>query len=234
MNNATKFIGTLKPLVTGLWHKNPALVQLLGLCPLLGVSNSCVNSMGLGIATIFVLVLSNILVSTFRNFVDSSIRIPVFVMLIASLTTSIELLMQAYVYELYQTLGIFIPLIVTNCIILGRAEAFAAKNNILQSAIDGLSMGLGFALVLMLIGIFRELIGQGTLFNHMELLFGSHAMDWKIIVSIDYPKFLFFILPPGSFITLGLLIALKNIIDQRKKISVNQPVEPERIRIIMD
>jgi electron transport complex protein RnfE len=234
MNSISKLITKLKPLITGLWHKNPALVQLLGLCPLLGISNSCVNALGLGIATTFVLVLSNMLVSTFRTFVDDTIRIPVFVMLIASLTTSIELLMQAYVYELYQTLGIFIPLIVTNCIILGRAEAFAAKNSVLKSAIDGLSMGLGFAVVLVLIGIFRELIGQGTVFNNMELLFGSSAINWKIVISIDYPKFLFFVLPPGAFITLGLLIALKNIIDQRKKISMQQAVEPERIRIIME
>jgi len=203
--------------LNGLWKNNPALVQLLGLCPLLAVTGTVVNAMGLGLATTLVLLGSNIAVSMIRNFVPETVRLPAFVMIIASLVTCAELLMQAYTYELYEILGIFIPLIVTNCAILGRADAFASKNSILPSALDGLMMGVGFTLVLMVLGALREVIGQGTLFTGMDLLFGESAKNWQIMIFSDYPDFLFAILPPGAFVCMGILIALKNIIDDRIK-----------------
>lgn len=203
--------------LNGLWKNNPALVQLLGLCPLLAVTGTTVNAMGLGLATTLVLLGSNISVSLIRNFVPETVRLPAFVMIIASLVTCAELLMQAYTYELYEILGIFIPLIVTNCAILGRADAFASKNSILPSALDGFMMGLGFTIVLIILGALRELIGQGTLFSGMDLLFGETAKNWQINVFTDYPDFLFAILPPGAFVGMGILIALKNIIDDQLK-----------------
>lgn len=201
----------------GLWHNNPGLVQLLGLCPLLGVSNTAVNALGLGIATILVLVCSNLAVSLIRSAVTDAVRLPAFVMIIAALTTCIELLMQAYTYELFLILGIFIPLIVTNCIILGRADGFAAKNPLLPSAVDGFMMGLGFSLVLLVLGMLRELVGQGTLFADIHLLFGPIAANWTWVVFPDYKDVLFVILPPGAFLFMGLLIALKNTIDAQLK-----------------
>lgn len=212
--------------LNGLWSNNPALVQLLGLCPLLGVSNSVVNALGLGIATMMVVMGSNIVVSLIRHQVTDAIRLPVFVMVIASLTTCIELLMQAYTYELYRILGIFIPLIVTNCIILGRADAYASKNPVLPAAFDGLMMGTGFAAVLVLLGAIRELIGQGTLFAGMDLLFGPTAEQWTLVVFPNYKQFLFAILPPGAFVFMGFLIAIKNIVD-RKLEDAREAREPE-------
>ena len=201
----------------GLWHNNPGLVQLLCLCPLLGVSSTTVNALGLGIATILVLVSSNVAVSLIRSAVTDAVRLPAFVMIIASVTTCIELLMQAYTYELFLILGIFIPLIVTNCVILGRADGFAAKNPVLPSAVDGFMMGLGFALVLLVLGMLRELIGQGTLFADMHLLLGPIAANWTWVVFPNYKEVLFVILPPGAFLVMGLLIALKNVIDAQLK-----------------
>ncbi|RHW20857.1 electron transport complex subunit E [Pseudomonas jilinensis] len=201
----------------GLWHNNPGLVQLLGLCPLLGVSSTAVNALGLGLATILVLVGSNVAVSLIRSAVTDAVRLPAFVMIIAALVTCTELLMQAFTYELYQILGIFIPLIVTNCAILGRADAYASKHPVLPSLIDGFMMGLGFALVLLVLGMLRELVGYGTLFSNMHLLLGPVAADWKIVVFSNYKDFLFVILPPGAFVFMGLLIALKNAIDSHVK-----------------
>ena len=197
----------------GLWKNNPALVQLLGLCPLLAVTGTVVNAIGLGLATILVLVGSNVAVSLIRNHVSDAVRLPAFVMIIASFVTVTELVMQALTYELYQILGIFIPLIVTNCAILGRADAFACKNGIIPSAVDGLTMGLGFTVVLILLGIIREVIGQGTLFTNMDLIFGKMAANWQIVIFSDYPDFLFAILPPGAFVAMGLIIAVKNLVD---------------------
>ncbi|MDG0980636.1 MAG: electron transport complex subunit E [Halieaceae bacterium] len=200
--------------VKGLWSNNPALVQLLGLCPLLAVSTNVANALGLGLATLFVLVISNVSVSLVRNIVSNAIRLPVFVLIIASAVTCTELLMQAYSFELYQVLGIFLPLITTNCAILGRAEAFASKNPVVPAAYDGLMMGLGFALVLVALGSIRELLGTGVLFADMQLLFGTRAEAWRCIVFKDYEPFLLAVLPPGAFIFTGLLIALKNRLDQ--------------------
>ncbi|GAB3373476.1 electron transport complex subunit E [Azotobacter armeniacus] len=220
----------------GLWKNNPALVQLLGLCPLLGVSNSTVNALGLGLATVLVLSCSSVTVSLVRSVVDTAVRLPVFVLIIAALTTCIELLMQAFTYELYQILGIFIPLITTNCVILGRADGFAAKHPPLQAGFDGLMMGLGFATVLVVLGGLRELFGTGALFANMHLLFGPIASDWHLVLFNDYKGFLLAILPPGAFIILGLLIALKNRIDERRaeRAKAGQPQTPapnRRVRV---
>ena len=201
----------------GLWKNNPALVQLLGLCPLLAVSASVVNSLGLAVATLFVLTTSNLCVSLVRNVVSDTIRLPVFVMIIAAAVTAIEMLMQAYAYELYQILGIFLPLITTNCVILGRADAFAAKNPVLPSVYDGFIMGLGFGLVLVALGAIRELLGTGGLFANMQLLFGEQARAWHWVISEDYPKLLLAILPPGAFIVTGFLIAGKNQWDEQAR-----------------
>lgn len=199
----------------GLWDNNPALVQLLGLCPLLAVSSTVTNALGLGIATLLVLVGSNVTVSLVRDYVPKEVRIPVFVMIIASLVTCVQLLMNAYAYGLYLSLGIFIPLIVTNCIIIGRAEAFASKNDLLPSFQDGFWMGLGMTAVLVALGAMRELIGNGTLFDGADLLLGDWATVLRIEVFQFDNSFLLALLPPGAFIGVGLLIAAKNIIDSR-------------------
>ena len=202
--------------VDGLWRNNTATVQLLGLCPLLACSGSVVNGLGLGLATTLALTSSNAAVSLLRHRIPDSIRIPIFVMIIAAFVSCIELFMHAFTYQLYQILGIFIPLIVTNCALLGRAEAFASKNNTAAAAFDGLMIGVGFTLVLVLLGAMRELLGNGTLFANMHLLFGDMAKDWTLTIP-HYKKFLFFILPPGAFLCLGLIIAGKNIIDEQLK-----------------
>lgn len=199
----------------GLWKNNQALVALLGLCPLLAVSNSVVNSLGLGFATTVALVFSNTIVSLIRNRVTSEIRLPVFVLVIAANVTIIELLMNAFFHDLYKILGIFIPLIVTNCAIIGRAEAFASKNTVDKAAVDGLFMGLGFTLALAALGALREAVGTGTLLTRAELMFGEGARNWTIHLFDDYGGFLLAILPPGAFIGLGLIIAVKNILDAR-------------------
>ncbi len=200
----------------GLWTNNAALVQLLGLCPLLAVTGTVINGLGLGIATLITLVLSNSIVSLIRPWLKSEIRIPLFVLIIASIVTIIELSMNAWFHGLYLVLGIFIPLIVTNCSIIARAEAFASKNNLLDSALDGFMMGLGFTLVLVVLGSMRELIGFGTLFANAHLMFGDIGNSMTITFGENYRGFLLAVLPPGAFIGLGLLIAIKNIIDKRQ------------------
>jgi len=212
----------------GMWANNPAIVQLLGLCPLLAVTSTITNAMGLGIATLLVLVGSNVTVSLVRNFVPKDIRIPVFVMIIAAFVTIVQLLMNAYTFGLYQALGIFIPLIVTNCAIIGRAEAYASKNTPLLSAFDGVMMGLGFMVVLVLLGAMRELIGQGTLFDGANLLLGDWATVLRIEVLQFDNQFLVAILPPGAFLGLGLLIAAKNVIDAQIKAKAQPTQEAEK------
>ncbi len=199
----------------GLWKNNPALVQLLGLCPLLAVTATFINGLGLGLATMLVLIGSNITVSLIRNLVRNEVRIPVFVMIIAAFVTITQLLMNAFTYELYLALGIFIPLIVTNCAIIGRAEAFASKNSPGIAAFDGLMMGLGFTLVLVILGGMREILGAGTLLAGADRLFGPVAENWTLtLFSTDSP-FLLAVLPPGAFLGMGLLIAVKNSLDAR-------------------
>lgn len=203
--------------IDGLWKNNQAIVALLGLCPLLAVSNSVVNSVGLGLATTFALVFSNTIVSLIRRFVTHEVRLPVFVLVIAANVTIIDLLMNAYFHDLHKILGIFIPLIVTNCAIIGRAEAFASKNTVDKALADGFFVGIGFALALMALGAIRELMGTGTLFGRADLLFGGIAEHWTIHIFHDYGGFLLAILPPGAFIGLGLMIAVKNVLDARAK-----------------
>ena len=200
--------------IQGIWKNNPALVQLLGLCPLLAVTATVINGLGLGIATTLVLLGSNITVSLVRNFVPNEIRIPIFVMIIAAFVTIVQLLMNAFTFELYQALGIFIPLIVTNCAIIGRAEAYASKNRVQLAAFDGLMMGLGFTFVLVVLGAMRELLGYGTLLVGADLLLGDWAKDLTIVVFTTESPFLLAILPPGAFLCMGLLIAFKNMLDR--------------------
>lgn len=199
----------------GLWKQNPGVVQLLGLCPTLAVTSSVVNGVSLGLATALVMAASNAAVSPVRKLVPSEIRIPVFILIIAALVTVIDLSMHAYFHPLHVVLGIFIPLIVTNCIVLARVEAFAAKNPTAPSALDGLMMGLGLTLVLTLLGGMREVVGKGTLFSGIDLALGPAAKAWVITVLPDYHGFLLAILPPGAFIGLALLIAAKNWLDSR-------------------
>ncbi|GLX87320.1 electron transport complex subunit E [Thalassotalea loyana] len=224
--------------IQGLWKNNPGLVQLLGLCPLLAVTATVTNALGLGVATLLVLIGSNVTVSLIRQWVPKEIRIPVFVLVIAAFVTAIQLLMNAFTFGIYQSLGIFLPLIVTNCAIIGRAEAYASKNPVKQAAFDGLMMGLGFALVLVVLGAIREILGQGTLFDGAELLLGDWASVLRVeILHLDN-KFLLAILPPGAFIAMGFLIAIKNAIDekQKEKQKLNQPEKEsiERVRVNFD
>lgn len=196
----------------GLWSNNPGLVQLLGLCPLLAVTTSTINGLGLGLATMAVLTLSNLSVSLIRNVVRQEIRIPTYVIIIASLVTAVELAMNAWFHELYRVLGIFIPLIVTNCAIIGRAEAFASRNPPLYALADGMMMGAGFTAVLVVLGGARELLGQGTLLSGAHMMFGGNA---DLTIHVSEGGFLLALLPPGAFIGLGLMVAIKNVIDRR-------------------
>lgn len=198
----------------GLWDNNPGLVQLLGLCPLLAVSNTTINALGLGLATTAVLCASNATVSAVRRSLRDEIRIPVFVLVIASFVSAVDLVMQAWFLELHGILGIFIPLIVTNCAIIGRAEAFASRNAVPRAAVDGLAMGLGFTLVLLVLGAARELFGQGTLLAGAELMFGPAAASWELGVE-GGRGLLLMVLPPGAFLSLGLLVAAKRAWDLR-------------------
>ena len=206
----------LKITRNGLWNNNQALVALLGLCPLLAVTNNITNAISLGLATTFVLVASNLTVSLFRNHIRKEVRIPIFVLLIASFVTLVDLIMQSFFYDMFLILGIFVPLIVTNCAILARAEAFASKNTWDKSIIDGLMMGFGFSMVLVFLGAMREIIGSGTLFDQADLIFGDFGYSLKVTFFDNYQGTLLALLPPGAFIGLGLIVALKNLVDQRK------------------
>lgn len=199
----------------GLWKQNTGLVQLLGMCPILAVSTNIVNGVSLGLATAIVMALSNAAVALIRNLVPHEIRIPVFILIIAVLVTLIQLIMNAWMHPLYLVLGIFIPLIVTNCIVLARTETFASKNRVLPAMLDGFTMGLGLTIVLAILGGMRELFGKGTLLSGIDLAFGENAKALVIHVSSSYQGFLLAVLPPGAFLGLGLLIAGKNWIDAR-------------------
>jgi electron transport complex protein RnfE len=206
--------GLIDRFKTGLWRENPGLVQLLGLCPLLAVTGSFVNGLGLGLATLAVMMASNALVSATRRWIQPEIRVPIYVLIIASLVTCIELIFKAFFPDLDRALGIFIPLIVTNCAIVARAEVFASRNSVASSIVDGLVMGSGFALLLMVIGAFRELIGQGSLFSRMDMLFGGEPVRGLVLAENGW---LLLVLPPGAFFSLALAIAAKNAIDRRRK-----------------
>ncbi|MCD7899326.1 MAG: electron transport complex subunit E [Bacteroides sp.] len=189
-------MNNLKVLTNGIIKENPVFVLLLGMCPTLGTTSSAINGMGMGLATLFVLLCSNVVISLIKNLIPDMVRIPAFIVVIASFVTLLQMIMQAYVPDLYATLGLFIPLIVVNCIVLGRAEAFAAKNNLFVSAMDGIGMGLGFTFALTLLGATREFLGTGKIFN-LALIPEEYGM-------------LLFVLAPGAFIALGYLIALIN------------------------
>ena len=210
----------------GLWRDNPGLVQLLGLCPLLAVTTSFVNGLGLGVATLFVLTCSNVLVSATRRWIRQEIRIPIYVLIIASLVTCIELIFKAWFPILDRSLGIFIPLIVTNCAIVARAEVFASRNSIGASFADGIGMGLGFTMLLVAIGMFRELIGQGSLFSRLDMLFGG---DPSPGIALADGGWLLAILPPGAFFSLALAVAAKNVIDRRRSMK-QQAAMPRRVQ----
>ncbi|MDX9989741.1 MULTISPECIES: electron transport complex subunit E [Thiothrix] len=201
--------------LNGLWKNNPGLVQLLGLCPLMAVTTNMVNGLGLGLATLIALVSSNVAISIVRHYISEEIRIPAFVMIIAANVTLIEMLIKAYFHDLYNILGIFIPLIVTNCIVIGRSEAYAAKNPPIHAGLDSLMMGIGFMLVLMVLGGLRELVGNGTLFSEAHLMFGEAARSLTLSFGSDFKGLLLAALPPGAFIGLGFLVALKNWLDRR-------------------
>lgn len=193
----------LKIILNGIIKENPTFVLILGMCPTLATTTSALNGMSMGLATTFVLICSNIIISAVRNLVPDKVHIPAYIVIIASFVTVLQLCMEAYLPDLNATLGLFIPLIVVNCIVLGRAEAYAANNNVFDSALDGIGMGLGFTLALTILGSVRELLGTGKIFN-----FTIFPDDYGMIL---------FILAPGAFITLGLLIALKNHIGYRDK-----------------
>lgn len=199
-----------------MWKGNPGLVQLLGLCPLLAVTSTFVNGLGLGIATLFVLACSNMLVSATRRWIRHEIRIPIYVLIIASLVTCIELIIKAWFPSLDRSLGIFIPLIVTNCAIIARAEIFASRNTISSSLADGIGMGVGFTALLIAVGFFRELIGHGSILSDLEMLFGGDPSPGLVLVDGGW---LLAILPPGAFFSLALAVAAKNALDLKKKMT---------------
>lgn len=198
----------------GVWKQNCGVVQILGLCPILAISTNIVNAVSLGLATILVMAMSNLVIAALRNFIPYEIRIPVFILIIAALVTVVDLAFNAYLHELYLVLGIFIPLIVTNCIVLARVEAFAAKNEPGGSTVDGIAMGIGLTLVLAVLGAMREVVGSGTLLSGIDMIFPG--MQPIVLFGDDYPGFLVAILPPGAFIALGCLIAGRNWIEARK------------------
>ena len=214
----------------GWWKQNPGIVQILGMCPTLAITTNIVNALSLGLATMFVMGMSNLAVAALRNFIPYEIRIPVFILIIAALTTVVDLAMNAYVHDLYLVLGIFIPLIVTNCIVLARVEAFAAKNEPLASTLDGVAQGAGVTLVLVVLGAIREFIGSGTLLSGIEMIIPGASPI--VLFGDDYPGFLVAILPPGAFFALGSLVAGRNWLEARKAArarqappSIDTPVE---------
>ena len=206
----------------GLWKQNPGVVQLLGLCPTLAVTTTAVNGISLGIATALVMAASNGSVSPVRRFIPSEIRVPVFILVIAALVTVIDLSINAFAHPLHKVLGIFIPLIVVNCIVLARVESFAAKNAPLPSMLDGFMMGIGLTLVLGLLGAMRELIGKGTILSGLDLVFNN--VPKALYTMPDYHGFLLAVLPPGAFLGLGILIAARNWIEIRKTAKTNTPM----------
>jgi len=210
----------------GLWKQNAGLIQLLGLCPLLAISNTVVNALGLGLATTLVMAITSGGVAAMRDHIPAEARIPVYVLVIAVLVTIVQFMMNAYMHPLYVVLGIFVPLITTNCIVLARIETFASKNSILTSTLDGIAMGLGLTAVLVVLGGMREILGSGTLLSGIDLALGESAKFMVITVIPDYSGFLLAILPPGAFIALGLLIALSNWINLRAEEKARSNVIP--------
>ena len=207
----------------GLWEQNIVFSQILGMCPTMAVTTSGTNGLGMGLATTAVLIGSNILISSIRHFVSPQVRIPVYIVLIATLVTLVDMGLNAWMHDLYRVLGLFIALIVVNCAVLGRAEAYASRAGVLASALDGLFMGLGFTAALTVIGLIRELIGAGTLFAQASLLLGSQFAFMEMTVIPNYSGMLMMILPPAGFLVLGLLLALKRLYELRATALKNIP-----------
>jgi electron transport complex protein RnfE len=205
----------------GLWDNNVVFSQMLALCPLLAVTGTATNGLGLGLASLVVLMLSNVVVALFRGIITPEVRIPVFVLLIAAIVTVVDMMMNAWLHELHKVLGLFIPLIVTNCAILGRAESFASRNPIRAAVTDGFSMGVGFTLALVILGATREVIGAGTLFANASLLLGDNFKFLELTIIPDYRGFLLMSLPPGGFMMMGFLLAGKRVYEARKSKTEN-------------
>lgn len=225
---------TKKIIHNSLWKQNAALGQLLGLCPVLVISSNIVNGVSLGLATALVMLISSAAIAAIREFIPNELRAPIFILIIAALVTMVDLLMNSYVHDLYVVLGIFIPLITTNCIVLARAEAYASKNGVAASALDGLMMGLGLTLVLFILGAARELVGKGTLLSGIDLVFGPAAQSWVIhVIPAEYNyQFLLAILPPGAFIALGFLIAGKQALDRRAEAKAKLAVKAHPVNVM--
>jgi len=213
----------------GLWTQNVIFAQMLALCPLLAVTGTATNGLGMGLATTSVLVASGLAVSLLRRAITSEIRIPAFVLIIASIVTVVDMVLNAWAHDLHGVLGLFIPLIVTNCAILGRAEAFASRQPALASALDGLMMGVGFTLALVTLGALREIFGSGTLFANASVLLGPGFGFLEMTVFPDYQGFLLLILPPGGFIVMGLLLALKALLDRHRVAAVSPGASAEKV-----
>ncbi|MBV2091360.1 MAG: electron transport complex subunit E [Candidatus Thiodiazotropha sp. (ex Ctena orbiculata)] len=217
----------------GLWDNNIVFAQALGLCPLLAVTGTATNGLGMGLATTVVMVASGLLISLLRGIITPQVRIPVFVLIIAVLVTLVDMSMNAWVHDLHKVLGLFIPLIVTNCAILGRAESFASRNTVVKSMYDGLMMGIGFTFAMVLLGAAREILGSGTLFNNAAQLLGSWAQLIEITLIEDYKGFLLIILPPGGFLVMGFILAMKRLVDRKiaereqKATDVSAELQPE-------
>ncbi len=209
----------------GVWGNNVVFSQMLALCPLLAVTGTATNGLGMGLVSLFVFVIANLLVSMLRGVIPTEVRIPVFVLLIATVVTLVDLMLNAWLHELHKVLGLFIPLIVTNCAILGRAEAFAYKNPVLPSLVDGFAMGMGFTVALVILGAAREVIGSGTLFASAELLLGDMFAFLELTVIPGYDGFLLMVLPPGAFLMLGFIVAAKRVLEKRhtKVVHTMQP-----------
>lgn len=211
----------------GLWDNNVVFAQMLALCPTLAVTGTATNGLGMGLATTAVLVASNMLISALRSFISPDVRIPVYIVFIATLVTLVDMSLNAWVHELYKVLGLFIALIVVNCAILGRAESFAAKNPVAASALDGLMMGLGFTFALVAIGGVREILGSGTLFANAHLLLGESFAFLELKIIPEYRGFLLMILPPGGFMAVGFLLAGKRVLDSRRAARAEATALPE-------
>lgn len=215
----------------GFWGNNIVLSQTLALCPLLAVTNTATNGLGMGLATIVVLIASNLVVSLFRDIITPEVRIPVFVLFIAGIVTVVDMAINAWMHELYKVLGLFIPLIVTNCAILGRAESFASKQPMRYAMLDGFSMGVGFIMILVVLGAFREIISSGTLFANASLLLGQHFTFIETTIIPEYRGFLIMALPPGGFIALGFILAMKQNYELRKKA---KPAKDEDVLVSLE
>ena len=214
MRKSSRVLAILKD---GLWTSNVTLSQMLALCPLLALTGNATNGLGMGLTTTAVLVLTNLAISSLRGMIAPQVQIPAFILVIAGIVTLADLAINAWGHELYKVLGLFIPLIVTNCVILGRAEAFASRNGPFYSAVDGLGMGLGFTDTLTVIGAIREILGSGTLFANASLMLGPAFKGLETTVIPDHKGFLLMILPPGGFLVLGFVLAAKRPFDNRAR-----------------